>query len=78
MTTRTVLLALNQAGKAVATVGLLLLVSALPVCAENENEGKILGGYFEEWSIYYAGYNISNLHQNGVADKLTHPDVCFR
>lgn len=33
---------------------------------------KILGGYFEEWSIYYAGYNIANLQQNGVANNLTH------
>lgn len=24
-------------------------------------QDKILGGYFEEWSIYYAGYNIANL-----------------
>lgn len=31
-----------------------------------------MGGYFEEWSIYYAGYNIANLQQNGVAGKLTH------
>ncbi|MGC2398513.1 MAG: glycosyl hydrolase family 18 protein [Acidobacteriaceae bacterium] len=43
-----------------------------PSFAQNHNQGKILGGYFEEWSIYYAGYNIANLQQNGVADKLTH------
>ena len=40
--------------------------------AQEGKPGKILGGYFEEWSIYYAGYNIANLQQNGVADKLTH------
>jgi len=40
--------------------------------AQNHKQGKILGGYFEEWGIYYAGYNIANLQQNGVADKLTH------
>lgn len=51
---------------------LTLLASVVPSFAEDENEGKILGGYFEEWSIYYAGYNIANLQQNGVADKLTH------
>ena len=39
--------------------------------AQNDHP-KILGGYFEEWSIYYAGYNIANLQQNGVASKLTH------
>src|SRR3984885_8697285 len=40
--------------------------------AQKPTQGKILGGYFEEWSIYYAGYNIANLQQNGVAGKLTH------
>jgi chitinase len=43
-----------------------------PSFAQHQNQGKILGGYFEEWSIYYAGYNIANLQQNGVAEKLTH------
>lgn len=47
---------------------LTLLASVVPSFAQD----KILGGYFEEWSIYYAGYNIANLQQNGVADKLTH------
>src|SRR5580658_1454685 len=45
--------------------------------AEDPHQGKILGGYFEEWSIYYAGYNIANLQQNGVADKLTHLIYAF-
>ena len=50
-------------------LGLLtLLTFAVPSFAEE----KILGGYFEEWSIYYAGYNIANLEQNGVASKLSH------
>jgi chitinase len=57
--------------------GSLLTLLALAACispsfAQNHNHEKILGGYFEEWSIYYAGYNIANLQQNGVADKLTH------
>ena len=51
---------------------LALAASISPSYAQNHNQGKILGGYFEEWSIYYAGYNIANLQQNGVADKLTH------
>ena len=51
-------------------VGLLFLPTlSVPSFAQNN---KILGGYFEEWSIYYAGYNIANLQQNGVAGKLTH------
>ena len=49
---------------------LILLATAMPSFSQH-NE-KILGGYFEEWSIYYAGYNIANLQQNGVAGKLTH------
>jgi chitinase len=55
--------------------GLLVLVAcSLPSFAQNR---KILGGYFEEWSIYYAGYNIANLQQNGVANKLTHLIYAF-
>ena len=68
---------LFRAGKAVATLALLLLASTLSSVAEGESDSKILGGYFEEWSIYYAGYNIANLQQNGVADKLTHLMYAF-
>jgi chitinase len=54
-------------------VGFLVLVTCgIPSFAQDPPPGKILGGYFEEWSIYYAEYYISNLQQNGVADKLTH------
>ncbi|MFZ0761823.1 MAG: glycosyl hydrolase family 18 protein [Candidatus Sulfotelmatobacter sp.] len=57
---------------------LLALVACVsPSFAQNYNQGKILGGYFEEWSIYYAGYNIANLQQNGVADKLTYLIYAF-
>ena len=52
------------------TVGMLFLPTlSVPSFAQNN---KNLGGYFEEWSIYYAGYNIANLQQNGVAGKVTH------
>jgi len=44
---------------------------------ENRPPAKIIGGYFEEWSIYFAGYNIANLQNNGVADKLTHLTYAF-
>ncbi len=70
-------LSLFRAGKAVSIVGLVLLVSSLSLSAQAGNQGKILGGYFEEWSIYYAGYNIANLQQNGTADKLTHLMYAF-
>jgi chitinase len=55
-------------------IGLLITFAlAVPSFAQK----KILGGYFEEWSIYYAGYNIANLQQNGVADQLTHLIYAF-
>src|SRR5580692_8575871 len=56
---------------------LALAASISPSYAQSHNQGKILGGYFEEWSIYYAGYNIANLQQNGVAGKLTHLIYAF-
>src|SRR5579862_8798020 len=56
---------------------LVLIAGITPSFAQKHNQGKILGGYFEEWSIYYAGYNIANLQQNGVADKLTHLMYAF-
>src|ERR1700683_4072923 len=33
---------------------------------------KIRAGYFEEWSIYAANYNIANLQSNGVASRISH------
>jgi chitinase len=54
-----------------------VIVCVHPSLAQSDYHGKILGGYFEEWSIYYAGYNIANLQQNGVADKLTHLIYAF-
>jgi len=43
----------------------------------DNHHAKIVGGYFEEWSIYFAGYNIANLQANGVADQLTHLTYAF-
>lgn len=63
--------------------GLLALgVCCVPSIAQSQQPGnshhqKILGGWFEEWSIYYAGYNIANLQQNHVADDLTHLFYAF-
>jgi chitinase len=55
-----------------------LLVCAAPLFADGEGRnGKILAGFFEEWSIYYADYNVANLQQNGVADKLSHLIYAF-
>src|SRR6266403_4986461 len=58
----------------------LLLASPLFAAEQNYEEhqrAKIVGGYFEEWSIYFAGYNIANLQANGVADRLTHLSYAF-
>jgi chitinase len=68
---------LLKLGKTVLMVGLSLSISSLTLLGQEKSQGKILGGYFEEWSIYYAGYNIANLQQNGVADKLTHLMYAF-
>src|SRR5580698_7121707 len=43
-----------------------------PSFAQSASQGTILGGFFEEWGIYYANYNVANLQQNGVANQLTH------
>jgi len=61
---------------------LFALLLALPLRAgqqdpQQNHPSKIVGGYFEEWSIYFAGYNIANLQANGVADKLTHLTYAF-
>jgi len=58
--------------RVVLTSILALAACVTPSAAQSNEHAKILGGYFEEWSIYYAGYNIANLQQNGVASKLTH------
>ena len=62
---------LRNAGKVASIFVLCLMASTLSLRGEDEREGKIVGGYFEEWSIYGANYNIANLQQNGVADKVT-------
>jgi chitinase len=45
--------------------------------ARHHDHDKIFGGYFEEWGINYAGYNIADLQKNGVADELTHLIYAF-
>jgi chitinase len=56
------------------------LFSVLPLRAnepENPQHTKVVGGYFEEWSIYGADFNVANLQTNGVAQKLTHLTYAF-
>ena len=68
---------LRSAGKCAFLSVICLMASTLPMRGQNRPQGKIVGGYFEEWSIYGANYNIANLQQNGVAGKLTHLMYAF-
>src|ERR1700721_691154 len=69
----------SHSGRAFVVGAVILIASVVPSFAQHSHResNKILGGYFEEWSIYYAGYNIANLQQNGVAGKLTHLMYAF-
>jgi chitinase len=70
-------------GQAVTLFLAILLISSLlahPLLAGepgHDQKSKVVGGYFEEWSIYFADYNIANLQANGVADRLTHLTYAF-
>jgi chitinase len=62
----------------VVSASLLALVACLSQSfAQARHQGKIFGGYFEEWGINYAAYNIADLQKNGVADDLTHLIYAF-
>lgn len=58
-----------------------LIFSSLTLLTQNTaaqtQQKKILAGYFEEWSIYGANYNIANLQANRVANKITHLIYAF-
>jgi chitinase len=45
---------------------------SLHVAPAGAASSKLLGAYFEEWSIYGANYNISDVQNSGAASKLTH------
>jgi chitinase len=55
----------------------LLTCSAPAIAQVPQGQGKILAGFFEEWSIYYANYNLANLESNGSAAKLSHLVYAF-
>ena len=65
----------------------LLVATAMPSLARDNqapddrdhgrDQSKILAGYFEEWSIYAANYNVANLQTNGVADNISHLIYAF-
>ena len=59
----------------------LLLTCGIATAAEannsNKRAGKVVAAYFEEWSIYGAGYNIADIQNSGAADVLTHVLYAF-
>ena len=57
-------------------LGALILTACVTALADDDGR-KVVGGYFEEWSIYFANFNIANLQANGVADRLTHLNYAF-
>ena len=72
---------LHQYVLPILLTGLLLLL-VFPLAAaesgdDDQHPARVVGGYFEEWSIYFAGFNIANLQANGVANKLTHLIYAF-
>ncbi len=53
-----------------------ILFPTLSLAADfDDHRSKIIGAYFEEWSIYGANYNIADLQTSGGADVLT--DVLY-
>src|SRR6266481_2267879 len=54
-----------------------LVLTACGTALADDGGHKVVGGYFEEWSIYFANFNIANLQANGVADRLTHLSYAF-
>lgn len=53
-----------------------LLVAGASAFADDDGH-KVVGGYFEEWSIYFANFNVANLQNSGVAASLTHLTYAF-
>jgi chitinase len=40
-------------------------------------QGRVLGGYFEEWGVQYSGYTMADLEKSGVAAQLTYLIYAF-
>src|SRR5579884_3804418 len=69
---------INNRRACFAVAAAIAALAAAPVfAADAPGKGKILAGFFEEWSIYYAGYGLANLESNGSAAKLTHLIYAF-
>lgn len=58
---------------ALALSFLILAVCILPAVSQAQSaQPKVLAGFFEEWSIYYANYNIADMQANSVAGRMSH------
>ena len=59
----------------------LLLALSVALAAQtnvaSSHAGKVVGAYFEEWSIYGANYNIADIQNSGAANVLTHVLYAF-
>jgi chitinase len=56
---------------------LFLCSHAASVPAQEGDQGRVFGGYFEEWDVRYSGYTMATLEKSGVAAKLTHLIYAF-
>jgi chitinase len=68
---------LHKSFVALACLSVLLTGGVAASAQTGNHQGKTLAGYFEEWSIYYANYNLANLESNGSAAKLSHLIYAF-
>lgn len=60
---------------------ILLLLFRAPHLAsaqvQRPKDGRVFGGYFEEWDVRYSGYTMATLEKSGVAGRLTHLIYAF-
>lgn len=63
--------------RGVSAVLFLACCVALPAETNHSHRGKVVAAYFEEWSIYGAGYNIADIQNSGAADVLSHVLYAF-
>ena len=56
---------------------LLLSVHSAAAPAQQPSQGRVFGGYFEEWDVQYSGYTMAALEKSGVAARLTHLIYAF-
>lgn len=62
------------------SISLLILFLIVPLASaqvQNSAEGRVFGGYFEEWDVRYSGYTMATLEKSGVAGRLTHLIYAF-